>query len=298
VLDEEAGTPITEPAREVRLPAVTLQWRTLQPWCRALVATSTTGADGTASNQFHRATPALTCQLVADGYVDGQPFDSDTATIIFRPGPVVTFQTAPVLGHLLGFSAVFRHVVTATRDAYGNPVPEFTVTAEMLTGAPPFVIQDSLVSSPVEAAGTLRLTVGQASRVIPVWAVQDLRGTWRLEWACHGLPAAEAGGAPTDSVHYRLDAEARFGGLTGRGGFTRFEGTLFTREWVRGQPVREAAATDQVRFAAQRPALLEWSPGEVAAAVGPGAFAGGSLCEPLPDGRAWAGFTPARVSRR
>lgn len=298
VLDDDAGTPITEPGSEVRLPPVTIQWRTLQPWCKTRVATSTAGADGTASNQFHRPTVSLPCSLVAEGYADGQLFDADTATILFRPGPVAAFQTGPVMAHLLGFGVPFHRAVGTPLDAYGNPVDEYTVQAQLLTGSPPFVLRDTLILSPVEAEGTVRLTVGQASRELAVWALEDLRGDWRLEWACHGLAAAEPGGARTDSVRYRLDAEMRIGSLTGRGVLVRFQGTLFTREWVSGQPVRETTATEQARFAAQRPAVLEWFPGQVAAPAGAGAFAGGSLCEPLPDGRAWAGFTPARLVRR
>jgi hypothetical protein len=298
VLDEEAGTPITEPGREVDLPPVTIRWRTLQSWCDPLAATSTAGADGTASNQVHRPIHALPCRLVAEGLVDGQVFDADTATILFKPGPAAAFTMPPVIGHLLGSGVAFYRAVSFPQDVYGNYVEEFTATGQLLSGSPPFELQDTLVISPVEATATLRVTVGQTSRDVTVWALADLRGFWRLEWACHGLPPADAGGAHTDSVHYRLDAEMHGGGLTGRGLVVRLEGALITRTWPSGEPMRETTATGQVRFAAQRPAEVEWSPGQVAVPAGDGGYAGGSLCEPLADGRAWARFTPARMIRR
>jgi hypothetical protein len=274
---------------------VTIEWRALQPACEPLVRTSALADGDTAVNFLHRPTEALTCRLVAEALVDGQVFDADTSSIAFRPGPVVSFQVVSVAGHLLGYALPIRLTMGDAVDAWGNRVEDFQVSAQMLTGSPPFQVVDTMIVSPVEATGRARISVGPVWREVNVSAFADLRGDWRLEWACHDLAPA-AGEAHTDSVHYRLDGQARYGSITGRGWMVGFAGTLVARRWERGQPVRESAIPNSVRYAAQRPGVLEWSPGQTAPATSTG-YAGGSLCEPLVDGRTWGRFSPVRVQR-
>jgi hypothetical protein len=296
VLDDDADNPITQPGRAVRLPPVTVEWRALQPACEPLVRTSALAEGDTAVNFIHRPTEALTCRLVAEALVDGQVFGADTSAITFRPGPVASFEVGSVVGHLLGYALPYHLAVGNPVDAWGNPVEFFPVSAQMLTGSPPFQVVDTMIVSPVEAVGTARISVGTVSREVNVWAFADLRGDWRLEWACHDLAPPAAGEAHTDSVHYRLDGQTRYGDITGRGLMVGFAGTLVARRWERGQPVHESTIPNSVRYAAQRPGVLEWSPGQTAPATATG-YAGGSLCEPLVDGRTWNRFTPVRIQR-
>jgi hypothetical protein len=286
----------TGPDLAVQIPPVEVRWRTLEPWCQAVHATTTITAGDTTSNALRIPTVADFCHLVAEGVTNGIVFDADTAAVGFSPGPIVSFDMPARVPFIqtLGFNV--RGVISNARDAHGNlvlrPDPVTVITA----GAPVFSVADSIVRASGEALGEMRVTAGTASRTATLWSLRNMAGSWHLTWACHDAPLAD--GAHADSAHYTLaEAETEYGGITGRGLGVRFTGVLRTRLWLRGQPVQETAVPRTTRFAAQRVGVLEWFPGEVATPTASG-FAGGSLCESSPvQGAAWTRSAPVRAEK-
>lgn len=295
-LDAGGEASATGPARAARIPPVQVVWRTLDPWCQAEHSSTVPGRGNTASNRLRMPTVAGDCRLVAEGVVNGFVFAADTAVAGFAPGPVASFFVRPLVGVILPFPRDIRSAVSNLRDEHGNRIAGWPGITMALTSAPPSITaDDTLIRASAEgvAKGTVRS--GTVSHPIEIWAVQDIRGDWRLSWACHDAPLA--GGAHADSAQYRMErAEAAYGSMTARGPAVRFIGTLTTRMWVRGEPVRESSVPYTLRFAAQRPGALEWAPGELSAAT-PTGYAGGSLCEPGPGGSSWTRSSPVRADR-
>lgn len=292
VLDADAGS--TGPARDARIPPVEVAWRTLDPWCQPEHTNTPLGRGGTAANRLRVPTVAGDCRLVAEGVVNGFVFGADTAVSGFAPGPLASFAVAPLIAVLIPDPLDIRAVTGNARDEHGNLVSgSLPVKVTLTSGQPALTADDTLISASSEAAGTVTVRGGTASANADVWALQDLRGDWRLSWACYD--ADLAGGAHVDSAHYVMNpAEAAYGGVMSRGVAVRFVGTLAARTWVRGEPVRETAVPFTLRFALQRVGALEWPSGQTARPTATG-YAGGSLCEPAPGGGAWARAAPVRV---
>jgi hypothetical protein len=285
----------TGPALEARIPPVEIAWRTLDPWCQPERERSTITRGDTAAMHLRLPTVARICRLVAEGVLDGNVFGTDTALVDFHPGPLATFQVPPLIVFPEDFKLDVRLISHDAKDRYGNDILAPGITWTLAAGAPLFTLDGLILHAPDEGTATLQASaIGQA-QTTAAWTVTNLVGAWRLSWACYGARLAD--GAYADSAHFTMQrAEAYYGSLTGRGLAVSFRGPLATRTWVRGGPVREASAVAATRFAAQRPRLLEWSPGQVAERQGPH-YAGGSLCEAPPRGSAWTGFAPARAER-
>ncbi|HEX6370715.1 MAG TPA: hypothetical protein VF006_17465 [Longimicrobium sp.] len=291
------GADATGPGR-LRLPPVEIHWRVLEPWCSA-EHTVTPVRNDTASNFYHRPTRAFVCHLVAEGVLDGRVFGADTTVASFDAGPAVTFQPASLL--LLGLDDEFpvSRLVRGPLDFYGNPTLLPPFTAILTSGAPVLAIEDDtmLVSGLAEGSGNMRVTVGARTADIPVWVLRQMRTHWwHVSWECYGLQLS--GGAYADSAHYRLDAgETSVGAFSLAGMHVGMRGTLTTRTWVRGEPVRETSAVT-TRYVSQRPGGLAWHNGEPAAATGVAErYDGGNLCEPPPGGGGWTRHAPARAVR-
>lgn len=288
----DAGGSATGPGAAARIPPVEVVWRTLEPWCRAERSTTPLERGNTASNRLHLPTVAGDCRLVAEGVVNGFVFGSDTTVAGFAPGPIATFDVEPLASV---FVAIPRNVLTMVRDLrdeHGNAIfgrPD--VTLALMQGPPTItIVEDTLIRATAEGMAEVTVRGGTTTRTAPVMALRELAGDWRLSWSCYDAPLAD--GAHADSARYLMDlAEADYGGSSGSGRVVRFIGTLTTRIWVRGEPVRESSVPNTLRFAAQRPAVLEWAPGQASAPTATG-YAGGSLCEPGPQGSTWARSSP------
>jgi hypothetical protein len=288
----DAGGSATGPGAAARIPPVEVVWRTLEPWCRAERSTTPLGRGNTASNRLYVPIVAADCHLVAEGVVNGFVFGSDTTVAGFAPGPIASFDLQSIVTVFLAFPRNVLTTVGNLKDEHGNIIlarPD--VTFAQIQGPPTITIaEDTLIRATAEGLATVTVRGGTATRTAQVMALRELTGDWRLSWACYDAPLP--GGAHADSARYLIDlAEARYGGSSGRGPVVRFIGTLTTRMWMRGEPVRESSVPHTLRFAAQRPGVLEWAPGQVATPTATG-FAGGSLCEPGPEGSAWAGSSP------
>jgi hypothetical protein len=304
--DVEAEDGATGPSRGVRLPdGVTIHWRTLEPFCQVVHATTqlAPGTD-TTSNQYVRPTRSGICQLEAVATVEGRPFGKpDTAAVHFAAGPPVRAESRePIVAMATGTGGqhVFRFMPRVF-DVYDNLVEdiEYSFTYAITKGAPNFAIRDvreGFVWAPDEGYGAVTATYGTVSATTDVWALDFLPfRIWRLSWECYGMQRAD--GAVVDSVHHQMDrAAAGYGGVSVRGLTIGFRGTITSREWVRGQPVRETQSLDATVFAGQLPDILTWSPGQVSQAV-PTGYRGGTLCEAGPDGAAWSRTSPMRVDR-
>jgi hypothetical protein len=292
-----AGTGGTGPALEVRLPAVEIHWRTPDSrWCQPWQATTPVVHGDTVSNFYRRPTLMGDCRLVAEGVVNGQVFDADTAIATFTPGPVARMQVAPRNGFHLPWRLPARDLVGRAEDAYGNVVRDYPMTVTLLRGGPAISIsEDSILRSSQEATGAVTLKVGQLSHEVELWVLPNLAARrWRLSWQCHGL--ALPGGAHVDSVHYRMDESvAGNGAFLAPGLYVGFQGTLTTRTWTRGEPVRQTVVPGATVSAVQRPFLLEWPTLQTAFTTAFG-YEGGTLCE-APPGSAWARTPPVRVER-
>jgi hypothetical protein len=286
----------TGPSLAVQIPPVEVRWRTLEPWCQAVHATTTIAAGDTTSNQLRIPTLADNCHLVAEGVADGIVFDADTAVVGFSAGAIVSFAMSARIAFIQSLGMDVRGMVSDARDAYGNIVDVIEPTTVITAGAPRFTSTDTLVRASSEGVGEMRVTVGTATRTATLWALRDLRDDWRLSWACYDAPLP--GGAHADSARYTLEnAEATYGSITGRGWGVQFTGILRTRLWLRGQPVQETALPSTSRFAAQQPGMVEWFPGQTAAWTGAG-YAGGSLCESSPvQGAAWTRSAPVLAEK-
>jgi hypothetical protein len=306
VQDLEAEDGATGPSRQVRLPdGITVHWRTLEPFCQVVHATTqlAPGTD-TTSNQYVRPTRSGICQLEAVATVEGRPFGKpDTAAVNFAAGPpvrgvprepVVTMTTGTAGVHIFRFMPFLY-------DVYDNLVEdiEYSFTYAITKGAPNFAmryVREGFLWAPEEGYGAVTATYGPVSVTGEAWALDFLPARlWRLSWECYGMQRAD--GAVVDSVHHRMDgAAAGYGDPSPRGLTTGFQGTVTSREWVRGQPVRETQRLGATVFAGQLPDVLTWSPGQVSQAV-PTGYRGGTLCEPAPDGAAWSRTSPMRVDR-
>lgn len=288
----DAGGSATGPGAAARIPPVEIVWRTLEPWCRAEHATTPVGRGNTASNRLYMPTVAGDCRLVAEGVVNGFVFGSDTTVAGFSPGPIASFDLQSLVAVFAGVPRNVLTTVSNVSDEHGNDIlsrPD--VRFSLIQGPSTIAIaEDTLIRATAEGLATVTVEGGTATRTTQVMALRDVSGDWRLSWACYDAPLA--GGAHADSARYLMDlAEARYGATSGRGPVMRFIGTLGTRMWVRGEPVRESSVPFTLRFAAQRPGLLEWAPGQVSTPTATG-FAGGSLCEPGPEGSTWARSAP------
>ncbi|HEX2077826.1 MAG TPA: hypothetical protein VHG08_08960 [Longimicrobium sp.] len=292
-----AGAGGTGPALEVRLPAVEIHWRTLDShWCQPWQATTPVVHGDTASNFYRRPTLAGDCRLVAEGVVNGQVFDADTAIATFTPGPVVSANVPERNGFWLPWLVPARLLVLGARDAYGNQVSDFTVSATLLRGGPAISVSGDTLRASQEATGAVSLRIGgTVTREVELWVTFNVASRrWRLTWQCHGL--ALPGGAHVDSVHYRLDdSRAAYGAYLAPGLYVGFQGILTTRTWTRGEPMRETVVPGSAAYAVQRPFLLEWPNGQTAFTTAFG-YEGGTLCE-APPGSAWARTPPVRVER-
>jgi hypothetical protein len=303
-LDAEDGA--TGPSPRVRLPdGITVHWRTVEPFCQVVHATTqlAPGTD-TTSNQYVRPTRSGICRVEVAATVEGRPFGTpDTAAVHFSAGPPVrAVAREPIVPIVTGTAGqhVFRFMPNVF-DVYDNLVEdiEFSFTFAVTKGAPNFSIRDvreGFVWAPEEGYGAVTATYGPVSATTELWALDFLPSRlWRLSWECYGMQRPD--GVVVDSVHHQMDrAAAGYGGVTARGLTTGFQGTITSREWVRGQPVRETQRLRATVFAAQLPDILTWSPGQVSQAV-PEGYRGGTLCEPGPDGAAWTRTSPMRVDR-
>ena len=294
---DAGGQDATGPAPGARLPATTIRWRALEPWCQPLLPTTPVAGD-TASNRYRRATLADLCHLVAEGMVDGRVFDADTAAVSFEPGPVARYAHPGIAIFLHEFSPGVLSVIRNPEDAHGNLVMENfgrALSARLLSGTPGLRVDSDSMSADGEAEGVMSATLERATHTFPVWALDRLtRHDWRITWACYGLDLPD--GTRADSVHYRLDADVvRYGPISGPGLSVAFTGTLTRREWMAGQPVRQSTVREASRSAYQRPWALAWSLGGVSEST-PTGYAGGSLCE-IPAQGAWERSGPVAAQR-
>ncbi|HEY0020070.1 MAG TPA: hypothetical protein VGC13_27460 [Longimicrobium sp.] len=299
--DLEAEDGVTGPSGGVRLPPVTVHWRTLDPFCQVVEAATQVepGRDSTV-NHYVRPTRSGVCRLVAEATAEGRPLGRpDTAAIHFDPGPPVRMEVMPIRlieprGVALSsfFSALF--------DAHGNFVDTPGRTYELTGGAPQFYFErhfEEWIHATGEGYGEVTIRHGALSGRVPVWSMVNLgRWLWRLSWECYGLDRPD--GVRVDSVHFSMDtARVSHGAFSPRGAMLTLSGTLVRREWVRGEPVRETRTLDASVFAARKPRVVEWSPGQPVTETA-GGFVGGTLCQPDPGGAAWSRTAPVRLLRR
>ena len=272
-------------------------WRTLEPWCRAERSTTPLGRGNTASNRLFVPTVAGDCHLVAEGVVNGFVFASDTTVAGFAPGPIASFIVQPLVLVIIPFPSDIRIFWAGnTQDEHGNGsdgIPDLKLT---LTAAPATITaNDTLIRATAEGVASATVRGGTATHDTRILALLDVRGDWRLSWACYDAPLP--GGAHADSARFVMDkAEAGYSATSPRGPAVRFVGTLSTRMWVRGEPVRESSVPHTLRNAAQWAGWLEWAPGQRSTSTAKG-YAGGSLCEPGPQGSTWARSSPVVADR-
>lgn len=292
----DAGSSSATGPGKARIPPVEVVWRTLEPWCRVEKAVTPLGSGNTAANRLHMPTVAGDCHLVAEGVVNGFVFASDTTVAGFAPGPIASFEVSPLVVVTVPVPSNIRGWAGDVRDEHGNAILGPAGVTVALTQAPPAITaDDTLVRATAEGVAQATVRGGTATRQTRILAVRSLVGDWRLSWTCYD--AALPGGAHADSARFVMDpAQAGVAGVNLRGVAVRFLGTLTTRTWVRGEPLRETAVPNTTRFAAQWAGSLEWAPGQVSAATSTG-YAGGSLCEPGPQGSTWARSSPVVVER-
>jgi hypothetical protein len=296
--EEQARQGVTGPETRWRIPPVEVQWRALEPWCTPLLASTPIHGD-TASNFHRRPTRTGVCRLVAEGISGGRAFDTDTAVLSVEPGPVASFAPPTIVAWTYIGDQVIPWLISRPEDAYGNDIlepPAFVAT--LTSGAPLITIRDdTLLHATQEAVGGLRLTAGSATRDMVLWSFRGVRNHWwSLSWRCYDL--ALPGGGRADSAHFWMDsALVRFGGISPRGVNVAVSGGLHRRMWMPGQPPRDTLA-GVARFAAARPRQMIWHNGQTAAGTPDGSrYDGGDLCEPPPEGGAWARFGPASLVR-
>lgn len=292
---EEAGA--TGPGQRILLPAVEMRWRAVQTWCQPVEAVTPVpaGADSV-TNRVRRPTVGGHCQLVVEGVAEGRVFDTDTSVIDFGPGPPATVYTFPRMYWTQGFRPFVAQAIAGVQDAYGNldTLPAFA--AVITGGASVFSIDpDQRLRAAAEAYGEMELTIGTHKRRVQLWAVRELRRTWRITWACYG--GAGAGGTQVDSVHHRLDVfTVRYGLLLGPGVAVTLEGNRAATTWVQGQPASQSSIPNTTIQVVQRPRELEWPNGRVSTWTGT-RYEGGTLCESPPGGGAWARTSPLSMQQ-
>ncbi|HEY0020069.1 MAG TPA: hypothetical protein VGC13_27455 [Longimicrobium sp.] len=300
--DLEAEDGVTGPSGGVRLPPVTVHWRTLDPFCQVVEATTQVepGSDSTV-NRYVRPTRSGVCRLVAEATAEGRPVGRpDTAAIHFNPGPPVRIQ-APAAAMIEPFrGAEINLFPVGLFDAHGNFVRPSRITYELSGGAPQFYVEHAFVDwlrTRGEGIGEVTATADGLSVRVQVWALEVMgRSSWRLSWECYGMDRPD--GVRVDSVHLRMDtAQPSYGGLSPRGVALTLTGTLVRREWVRGEPVRETRTPEAQVFAAKKPGVVEWSATQAAPETAAG-YVGGTLCQPDPGGAAWSRTSPAQLIRR
>lgn len=283
----------------LRLPAVEIHWRMVEPWCGAEQTVTPVNGD-TASNHFVRPTRTVVCHMVAEGVVEGRVFDTDTAVASFEPGPPVRFQPPSVLLMPMESDFPLSALARAPLDHYGNNAYWPPVYTAQLTAGPPVVtrVDTMIYTHRAEGFGTVRMTVGTHTADITVWVTRGMTSHWwHTTWQCYDAELAD--GAHADSAHFRMDAgETNWGTLSERGLAHGMRGTLTQRVWVRGQPVRETSFPTS-RYLALRPHEVWWHTNERAVVTRGIAerYEGGNLCEPLPGGGAWARHAPALLVR-
>ncbi len=299
--DAEEGDGITGPSSDVRLPAVTVHWRTLDPFCE-VVSPTTRLAPGndTTINHYVRPVRNGICHLEVAATVDGRPFGRpDTAAVHFDPGPPVRLVAKPlmVMRPSSGIpTGLFRPNIF---DAHDNFIEEAEVAYSVSGGAPDMLITEhgQLIRPTGEGYGEVTATVGSLSARIPVWAV-DWLGlySWRLSWACYDMQRAD--GARVDSAHFSMERPLVDNGasVSPQGVAMSVVGTLVRREWVRGEPVSETHEPGVQFYAARKPNIIDWSGGQVSQAT-PHGFEGGTLCGPGPAGEAWGRTSPVLMLR-
>jgi hypothetical protein len=288
---------VTGPTTRWTLPPVEVQWRALEPWCSVLVASTPVHGD-TASNFHRRPTKTGVCHLVAEGVAGGRAFGADTAVMAVSPGEIASFSPPSTVIWLYNADQPVPWLVMEPRDAYGNGISERRpYTATLTSGAPLITIRaDTLLHAEQEAAGSIRMSAGTATRDMLLWALREPETHWwSLSWRCYDLSLP--GGGRADSAHFRMDsAVAEKGAVSARGANVAYMGGLRRRLWVPGEPVRESAI-EATRYAALRPRAIVWHNGETAVGT-PHAtrYEGGNLCE-SPEGGTWARFAPAQLVR-
>lgn len=286
----------TGPALDVRIPPVEIVWRTLEPWCQPESGRTAIAAGDTAVMRLRLPTVANKCRLVADGVVNGTVFGTDTAVVDFKPGPAVRYELQSLVVLLPRVDTDVRGIPHDARDAYGNAVDDPGFAWAVTAGAPNFSLKDYVLRGEAEGVGALQATGAGSTQTATLWSLRNAVGAWRLTWRCYGARLAD--GTYADSAHYALyPADSYYGSFSPRGIALGFRGTLNVRTWVRGGPARDEQTLAATRYAAQRPGVLEWSPGQVATATGLD-YAGGSLCDPAAGGGPWTGFGPARAEQQ
>jgi hypothetical protein len=296
--EEQQREGVTGPTTRWKLPEVEVRWRTLQSWCSPLLA-STPVVNDTATNFFRRPTRTGVCHLVAEGVVAGRVFAADTAVLGVEPGGIARFDSPPVVVWLYNADQPLSWLISEPKDAYGNDVLELgAYTATLTSGAPHISIRgDTLIHADQEAAGSIRVSAGTATRDIVLWALREPETHWwNLSWRCYDLTLP--GGGRADSAHFWMDsAVAGKGSVSLRGANVGWKGGLRRRLWVPGEPVRETAI-GVTRYAALRPQALVWHNGQTATGTPHGTrYEGGNLCDPTPEGGTWARFAPAQMVR-
>lgn len=292
----DAGGSATGPGAEARIPPVEIVWRTLEPWCRAERSTTPAGRENTASNRLYVPMVAGQCRLVAEGVVNGFVFGSDTTVAGFAPGPTASFSVRPLIPVVMPYATHLRLQVSDLKDEHGNAILQLADVRLTLNAAPATITaDDTLIYATGEGVATATVRGGTAARETRILALRDVRDDWRLSWSCYDAPLAD--GAHADSARYVMDpAEAGYASMSARGPVVRFVGTLTTRMWVRGEPVRESSVPFTLRNAAQWAGWLEWAPGQTSMMTATG-YAGGSLCDPGPQGSTWARWSPVVADR-
>lgn len=292
----DAGGSATGPGAEARIPPVEVVWRTLEPWCRAERSTTPAGRENTASNRLYVPTVAGQCRLVAEGMVNGFVFGSDTTVAGFAPGPIASFSVRQLIPVVMPYATNVRLQVGDLKDEHGNAISPLADVRLTLTAAPAAITaDDTLIYATGEGVASATVRGGTATRETRILALRDVRDDWRLSWSCYDAPLAD--GAHADSARYVMDpADAQYASMSARGPVVRFVGTLTTRMWVRGEPVRESSVPFTLRNAAQWAGWLEWAPGQTSTMTATG-YAGGSLCDPGPQGSTWARSSPVVADR-
>jgi hypothetical protein len=297
----QAAAGATGPSMAVQLPPVELRWRALQSWCAPLNATTTLTRGDTVHNHYVRPTLADACYMVVEGVSNGWVFDTDTAFVIFDPGPLVHLNILQRGWIVLGYERDREELLNGGEDAYGNMVDNPSATWTVTERPDLFTLTDTAIVAKGEGIGAAQVTAGPFTQRVELWSVPDLQGRiynqplWRITWGCDEVPLP--GGARADSVRFVVDSAINHRGTSSPYGWTSsWTGRAVVREWRPGEPVRETRLAGYQVTGSLRPLEMEWAPGQVAQRTATG-YAGGSLCgqtylEPV------GGFVPVQVDRQ
>lgn len=280
------------PSLDVRIPPVEIRWRTLEPWCRPERTTSSITRGDTASVRIVLPVVADYCRLQVEGVLNGNVFGTDTAVVEFSPGALAGYRLQPLVIMITNSTLDVRDLEYEGEDVHGNYIENPELQWELTAGLPQIRINDLILTAAAEGEGTMRVTGAGSVQTTTLWSLFSAEGAWRITWSCYD--AALPGGAQADSAHFTYFADSYYGQVSPRGLGVGLRGVLTTRLWVRGEPMRETVDLAVTRHAAQRPRILEWSPGQEATRTGR-SWTGGSLCESLPGGGPWARFAPVRA---